>query len=101
MERKQNRVALVMGALALALAGTISAMAEFPMAGVDPSQRPQGAPTITEVVRSPDWYKRALTGVSQPYPYSLRFLEDQGNWSTPFIHPGMPGRYDLRGWFSQ
>ena len=101
MERKHNRFALVMGALVLALGGWTSAGVAFPMAGVDPSQRPQGAPTITEVVRGPDWYKRALTGVSQPYPYSLRFLEDQGNWSTPFIHPGMPGRYDLRGWFSQ
>ena len=26
------------------------------------------------------------------------FLEDQGNWYTPFNHPGMTGRYDIRGW---
>jgi len=100
MERKHNRSALVMGALVSAVVGAGPALAGFPMAGVDPSQRPQGAPAITEVVRTNDWYERALTGVSQPYPASLRFLEDQGNWHTPFIHPGMPGRYDLRGWFA-
>jgi hypothetical protein len=101
VKRRYNRAALVLGALVLALGAAIPARAEFPMAGVDPSQRPQGAPRISEVVRGPDWYARALTGISQPYPASLRFLEDQGNWYTPFIHPGMPGRYDLRGWHSQ
>jgi hypothetical protein len=49
-------------------------------------------------VRTPAWYAQALTGISQPFPYSLRFLEDQGNWYTPFNRPGMPGRYDIRGW---
>ena len=63
-----------------------------------PWQRPAGAPVITEVVRTPAWYGQALTGISQPFPYSLRFLEDQGNWYTPFNRPGMPGRYDIRGW---
>jgi hypothetical protein len=101
VKRRYNRAALVLGALVLALGAAIPATAEFPMAGVDPSQRPQGAPIISEVVKGPGWYTRALTGVSRPYPASLRFLEDQGNWYTPFIHPGMPGRYDLRGWHSQ
>lgn len=41
---------------------------------------------------------RALTGVEPPYPASLRFLEDQGAWHTPFIHPGMTGPYDIRRW---
>jgi hypothetical protein len=36
--------------------------------------------------------------VSQPYPASLRFLEDQGNWYTPFNRPGMLPPYDIRGW---
>jgi hypothetical protein len=94
------RFATAVGTVVL-LGSTVSAWAGFPVAGVDPSQRPQGAPVITEVVRSPDWYKTALTGVSQPYPESLRFLENQGNWYTPFIHPGMPGYYDLRGWHRQ
>jgi len=101
VERKHNSIAPVVGALLLALTASTLAVAEYPMAGVDPSQRPQGAPTISEVVKGPGWYERALTGISQPYPPSLRFLEDQGNWYTPFNHPGMHGRYDLRGWYSQ
>lgn len=78
-----------------------SADGGFPIAGVQPSQRPQGAPVIKTVERTPDWYKHALTGVSKPYPSSLQFLENQGNWHTPFNHPGMHGRYDIRGWHSQ
>jgi hypothetical protein len=54
---------------------------------------------IREVRKPQGWYTRALTGISQPYPSSLRFLEDQGNWYTPFNHPGMQGRYDIRGWY--
>ena len=71
----------------------------YPIAGTQPSQRPVGAPTIEAVLKQPDWYKRALTGVSQPYPQSLYFLENQGNWDTPFNRPGAPGRYDIRGWY--
>ena len=71
----------------------------YPIAGTNPSQRPQGAPKIEEVIKPEGWYSRALTGISQPYPSSLRFLEDQGNWYTPFNRPGMPGRYDIRGWY--
>ena len=72
--------------------------AENPIAGTNPSQRPVGAPEITEVDHPGSWYTTALHGVSQPYPRSLRFLEDQGNWYTPFNRPGMPGWYDIRGW---
>ena len=71
------------------------------IAGLQPSHRPEGAPVIREVHREPGWYARALTGISQPYPASLRFLEDQGNWYTPFNRPGMTGRYDIRGWHAQ
>ena len=70
-----------------------------PVAGVNPAQRPDGAPVITSVDHDGQWYQNALTGVQQPYPSSLRFLEDQGNWHTPFNRPGMPGRYDVRGWY--
>lgn len=70
------------------------------VAGVIPSERPAGAPEITQVRHDADWYAQALTGVSQPYPGSLKFLEDQGNWFTPFTHPGMHGRFDIRGWHS-
>lgn len=71
----------------------------YPIAGTQPSERPAGAPMIREVRKPQGWYTRALTGISQPYPSSLRFLEDQGNWYTPFNHPGMQGRYDIRGWY--
>ena len=73
--------------------------AEYPIAGLTPYERPSGAPVIEQVVKKDGWYQDALTGVSKPYPSSLGFLEDQGNWYTPFIHPGMPGRYDIRGWY--
>lgn len=73
----------------------------YPIAGTRPSERPAGAPVIREVQKPEGWYTRALTGISQPYPPSLRFLEDQGNWYTPFNHPGMHGRYDIRGWHPQ
>jgi hypothetical protein len=70
----------------------------FPVAGTEPAKRPLGAAVIQSVQKDASWYARALTGISQPYPDSLRFLEDQGNWYTPFDRPGMTGRYDLRGW---
>lgn len=82
-------------------AGSASADGGYPIAGTQPFERPAGAPVIREVKKDAGWYTRALTGISRPYPNSLSFLEDQGNWYTPFIHPGMPGRYDIRGWHSQ
>ena len=78
-----------------------SAEGEYPIAGTQPSQRPQGAPVIQQVQRDPGWYNRALTGISMPYPNSLRFLENQGNWYTPFDRPGMHSPYDIRGWYRQ
>lgn len=68
------------------------------VAGVEPSRRPDGAPKQTVVVKDAAWYRHALTGISQPYPASLRFLEDQGNWYSPFLRPGMTGPYDIRNW---
>jgi hypothetical protein len=68
------------------------------IAGVTPDKRPESAPVITEIYKNEKWYARALTGVDAPYPYSLHFLEDQGNWFSPFMSPGMAGPYDLRGW---
>ena len=82
---------------ALLCAGSL-AHAEYPIAGLTPDERPSGAPVIERVVKGAAWYQNALTGISKPYPVSLGFLEDQGNWYTPFIHPGMTGRYDIRGW---
>jgi len=90
--------------LTLAIGGltTVSTAAqdtpEVHIAGVNPSERPAWAPVITKFNKDADWYARALTGIVPPYPASLRFLEDQGAWFTPFIHPGMTGPYDIRHW---
>jgi hypothetical protein len=82
------------------LFASVSALAagSHPIAGMQPSQRPFAAPAITTVDHPGAWYRFALHGVTRPYPHSLRFLEDQGNWHTPFNRPGMTGRYDIRGW---
>ena len=77
---------------------TSSVSANYPIAGLEPSQRPAGAPVIEWVQHDKAWFERALTGVHKPYPRSLYFLDNQGNWHTPFNHPGMRGRYDIRGW---
>jgi len=68
------------------------------VAGEKPDARPEGAPRLLTYTKGPDWYARALTGVTRPYPMSLRFLEDQGAWHTPFTVPGMTGPYDIRNW---
>ena len=66
------------------------------IAGVQPDRRPENAPVIRQFEKSGDWYDQALKGVEQPYPGSLRFLEDQEAWFTPFNRAGMTGRYDIR-----
>lgn len=70
----------------------------YPIAGTTPDQRPESAPVIKEFAKSTEWYQQALQGVGEPYPASLRFLEDQGAWYTPFNHKGMTGPYDIRNW---
>ena len=99
MSVKSLTVAMLVGVAACGQGAFASTEGGYPMAGIQPSQRPSGAPVIAQVQKGLGWYAQALTGVSQPYPESLRFLEDQGNWYTPFNHPGMPGRYDIRGWY--
>lgn len=98
MRRRFLALAVVVCSASCTLGSLASVAAGYPIAGVEPYQRPVGAPVIQAVDKSGGWYSRALTGVSQPYPNSLRFLEDQGNWYTPFNRPGMRGRYDIRGW---
>lgn len=71
--------------------------AEEFVAGLTPWQRPEGAPVVKSVDHDSEWFSHALTGISRPYPASLRFLDDQGNWHTPFNRPGMTGPYDIRG----
>jgi hypothetical protein len=94
-QRQCLRLAWI-AALLPALAGP--AAAEFPVAGTQPWARPVGAPQITSVTHDPAWFQRAMHGISPPHPQSLRWLDDQGNWYTPFTRPGMPPPYDIRGW---
>ena len=75
-----------------------NAETSYPIAGTQPDWRPVGAPFIQDYKKDKGWYARALTGLEQPYPISFRFLEDQGNWYTPFTRPGMLDRYDIRQW---
>ncbi len=86
-------------ALFLMMATGVQAEVAY-IAGTAPYERPVGAPVITEFNKDANWYKTALQGVSKPYPYSLHFLEDQGQWFTPFIHSGMNPKYDIRQWHS-
>lgn len=70
------------------------------IAGLQPDRRPS-APKVKEVGRNAQWYARAFMGIEQPYPWSLGFVNEQGNWHTPFSRPGMTGPYDIRGWHRQ
>jgi hypothetical protein len=64
-------------------------------------KRPTQAKVIETYDKPKGWYAQALTGLQPPYPSNFRFLEDQEAWYTPFIEPGMRGRYDIRGWHEQ
>lgn len=75
-----------------------STASAYPIAGVNPDQRPAGAPVIKTFQKNDQWYANALHGITLPYPASLHFLENQGGWYTPFIHRGMTGPYDIRNW---
>lgn len=90
----------LLGVLATALLvplGSACAQDVF-VAGVAPWERPADAPKIEGFSKDGAWYAQALEGIEAPYPGSLRFLEDQQRWFTPFTHPGMTGPYDVRGW---
>lgn len=97
MKMVRGYVRLALGLVAVAYSLTCLA-ADYPVAGVKPDARPANAPVISSVQHDDAWHRRALTGIDAPYPPSLRFLDDQGNWYTPFNRPGMPGPYDIRGW---
>lgn len=75
----------------------VTAHAEGFIAGTTPDRRPEGAPKIEKFEKSPQWYEAATAGISKPLPPSLKFLENQGAWYTPFIRPGMTKPYDIRG----
>jgi hypothetical protein len=97
-ENLASRAALIGAAGAAILMFTTGLCAQTVVGGITPSQRPAAAPQIESVTRDAAWFRRALTGVSTPHPPSLRFLEDQGEWHTPFNRAGMTGPYDIRRW---
>lgn len=75
----------------------LSVVAEKPaVAGLNPAQRPVGAPLLDSFEQSETWRANALQGIHEPRT-GLGFLKDQGAWYTPFNRPGLPGRYDIRG----
>ena len=84
--------------LALACAALpLPALAEaLPVAGLNPAQRPVGAPIVARFEQSAAWRAAALRGIEEPQT-GLGFLKDQGAWYTPFNQPNAPGRYDIRG----
>ncbi|HPE60443.1 MAG TPA: hypothetical protein PLB10_08900 [Thiolinea sp.] len=99
-----NRYFKFVASLAFIALSSQAVLAEEDMlyiAGTRPAERPAQAPVITSVSKDGAWYQNALQGVDQPYPHSLRFLEDQGNWFSPFTHPGMDSPYDLRHWHTK
>ena len=99
MKSSMKACSIVAAGVALLISGAaVQAEEEGFVGGSTPDQRPAGAPTITEVQHDQAWYEHALTGVEKPYPRSLLFLDNQGDWWTPFTRPGMPGPYDIRGW---
>lgn len=87
-------------AFVLAMTPGVVAAEDVFVSGLAPDRRPDGAPKIMVTVHPQAWYVRALTGVVPPYPRSLYFLDDQGDWFTPFNRPGLTGRYDIRGWYA-
>jgi len=97
---KTTKLRLGLGALlCLVCNGIVSGQAAdaLPIAGFAPNQRPANAPRLTK--EAPLDRQRALFGVSAPVPKSIEnFLRHQGEWFNPFLHPGMTGPYDLRGW---
>jgi hypothetical protein len=95
---KLMRWAGVLAGLNVALAAASGAWAQTApyIAGVQPDQRPSGAPKIATYDKPADWLAKATRGVQTPHPPSLKFLSDQGAWYTPFTRPGMTGRYDIR-----
>jgi len=95
---KNNLGSVLLGFLMVTTVSSVSAT-DYLVTGTTPSQRLQNAPVITSVQHDRNWYQKGLTGVSQPYPRSLYFMDNQGNWYTPFIRRGMAPPYDLRGWY--
>lgn len=105
LKTKAYRTKLLSLTLAACFCAPVTLLADeatpYPIAGVHPEQRPEGAPVISQMQKDDAWYENALKGVTAPYPANLSFLEDQGDWYTPFSQPGMTGPYDIRAWHAE
>lgn len=99
MESRAIPTILLLLMFTLSIGYSAQSASDYPIAGTTPWQRPEGAPVTEWVKHDRPWFEEALTGVTPPYPRSLNFLDNQGYWYTPFIHPGMLPPYDLRGWY--
>jgi len=77
----------------------------YPIAGAMPEQRPSGAPVLKRVMKNDAWYQNALKGIEYPQTEGsvrlFNLLLQQGNWYSPFVHPGMVGKYDIRNMHQQ
>lgn len=82
-------------------ATSVAVARDYPMAGLTPDRRPEGAPVVVQNNRAPKWEERFFFGITGKRPASLAWSADQGSWYTPFDRPGMTGPYDIRGWHSR
>jgi len=96
----QSRILLFLlyGLCGVGIAGTVQTQST---AGVKPHTGPESAPIFNNTEHDQKWLDQAMTGVEKPYPKSLNFMRNQGNWYTPFAAPGMRAPYDIRGWHKQ
>ncbi len=95
---KRALIVIAMGPwLVLTSVGVVAQNTDRPaVAGTTPDRRPEAAPVIQETGMTSYGRALALRGVSKPTPKNLNFLDDQGAWYTPFVHPGATAPYDIR-----
>lgn len=72
--------------------------ASAPIAGLQPYQRPAGAPVVADAPATPEQMSRWLRGVSAPHPGNVDAIAATGHWWVPLRGPGMTPPYDPRGW---
>lgn len=73
------------------------AQTAYPVAGLTPDRRPEGAPVVKEFRKDQKWFENFYRGIDKPYPPHIDETS-QGGWHTPFNRPGMTAPYDLRRW---
>jgi len=87
-----------MPAAAVAGASSAAAPAAGFIAGLQPDQRPQGAPLKAERSIDDKLLERRMHGVSKPWPGNVEQIARNGEWWVPLRHAGMTPPYDIRGW---